>query len=410
MLIGFRDKANAISQWEKDYSRRYVPVGLPLEFHMDQANLQSKFDPYCIHPPAIGYREFVRQVEGGPRKFAAIFVPPSSEILKAAKSGKYPGVDGRAHKPFDVASILFRHGTQSKIATKNEIDFIARRVKDTQYKLSVLNGQPDRVEETIYSNLFEVKEMPRFIYTARRSATFWNPDQERALRDHVAVYWNSRDVTFENLSDVRNPLWQSVLTETITFEETNSWVTDDAKRYIVERLLNAELIVLARQIELMKDPGRLRFYFPCPEDSRTVVWSPRFKDKSQLVVAKKTYSAKLRRNVCIHIAVNAQFVMIQDRVFLRLSPTLTLTADGIHLLSGDQVGPQITSLLHNRYNQTYLNNLLFWISQFSKNQSLVSLSHGAIKVHSTPATSVIPAGILADRPAAEDTPRLVQMS
>lgn len=407
ILVGYRDKSFAEDEREKNYPRKYVPVGLPDDFHLDQTNLQSKFDPYSIHSIAIGYREFSKQIEGVSRRFAEIYIPPSSEIMKAAKTGRYSGPDGRTHTPFEAGTILFRHGTQSKPATKSEIDYITRRVKDTQYKLSVLSGQPDRVKETIYSNLFEAKTLPRRICTGKPKESFWTQEIYQSLRDYVSIYWKGKDVTFENLSDIRNPLWQSVTTDSIVSEETSLWLADADKRRIVEKLLNAELNHLARTIGLRKDPDRFRFFFPCPSESLTITWSPRFKESSELLVAKKTYSAKLHKNICIHLAVTAQFTILENRVFLRLSPSLLLTSNGADLVPGEQVGPQITSLLHNRYNQSYLNNLLFWIAQFSKGGPQVSLAHDAIRIDSTPATTSIEAGILADRPVSEGIPELV---
>src|SRR5438128_6060428 len=45
ILVGFREKKTG----------GFDPVGLPAEFHIDQADLQQKFNAYSSDPLAIGY-------------------------------------------------------------------------------------------------------------------------------------------------------------------------------------------------------------------------------------------------------------------------------------------------------------------------------------------------------------------
>jgi hypothetical protein len=382
---------------------------LPEGFHVDQADLQTKHDSYRIHKAAIEYREFVRIIDHETRKFAAIYVPPSTEVVKAAKSGAYVDASGKQHKPFSVGATLFRRGTQSIPASRGEIAFIRNRILDTQYKLSVLSGKPDRINEVILSNLFETSFKKQTIWVGSSRDYFYSSGGLNKIpNDYVSMRWEGETVTFEDLGDIRNPLWASVDTGSIASEPLNDWLADDDRSRIVVALLNKELRFLARRIGLRKVEDRHLFYFPCVQDSLTKTWKPRFRESSQLSVAKKMYVPKLRRDMFVHLAVQTGFTIIANRIFLRLSPTLMLTGDGVSPSIGEKEGAVLTSLLHNRYNQAYLNSVLFWIYQFSQGRDVVALAHERVSVSSQPTESKISAGILSDRPTSEEAPEMAQ--
>src|SRR5438132_4364662 len=117
VLLGFRDKSKSTVEEDKLSKRQYIPIGLPESFHIDSANLQTKYNSYCVHPVTILYDEFRREFGGQSRKFAAIYFPPSTEVVKVTKSGIYTDRVGKHHRPFSVGDILFRRGTQSIRAT-----------------------------------------------------------------------------------------------------------------------------------------------------------------------------------------------------------------------------------------------------------------------------------------------------
>jgi len=409
LLIGFRDKSRSLGENDKKQKRQYIPVGLPGSFHVDQADLQTKYNSYRVHHAAIEYKEFLRTIDHETRRFAAIYVPPSTEVVKAAKSGAYIDASGKQHKPFSVGAILFRRGTQSIPASKGEIAFIRTRILDTQYKLGVLSGKPDRINEVILSNLFETSfKEPTICVGSSRESFYSSGDLTKIPNDYVSMRWEGETLTFEDLTDLRNPLWASVDTESIASEPLGEWLADDDRSRIIIALLNKELRFLARRIGLRKVEDRHLFYFPCFQDSLSKTWRPRFRESSQLSVAKKMYISKLRRDMFVHLAVQTGFTVIGNKIFLRLSPTLMLTGDGVSPSIGEKEGAVLTSLLHNRYNQAYLNSVLFWISQFSQGRDAITLAHGRISVSSQPTESKVNAGILADRPTSEETPEIAQ--
>lgn len=409
ILIGFRDKSRSSDEADKKYRRQYIPIGLPDTFHIDSANLQTKFNSYCVHPVSLDYKEFRRLFDNQERRFAAIYVPPGTEVVKAAKSGTYVDSLGKRHSPFSVGDVLFRRGTQSIPASRSEREFIAKRVLDTQYRLSVLSGKPDRIRESVVSNIFGVSFRNRIIW---RGTTRVIPNhqivQGRIPREFVSKRWEEGTVSFENLSNPMNPLWNTVETSSIEGQSLDGWLTDDSKRRVVIGLLNKELGFLAERKGLAKFEKAWRYFYPCSGDSVSKIWRPKFKKTSTVLVAKKAYITKLKKAMFIHLAVHAAFTAIGNRIFLCLSPTLILTTDGITPAIGEKEGAVLTSLLHNRYNQAYLNNVLFWIQQFADDREKIELAHGEVQVAFRSVESMMPAGILADRPASERIPEVAE--
>jgi hypothetical protein len=78
-----------------------------------------------------------------------------------------------------------------------------------------------------------------------------------------------------------------------------------------------------------------------------------------------------------------------------------LTNDGWKPTFGPKEGTVITRLTYNRYNDSYLNNLLFWISRFSEGKEEISLSNGQLIISAKLLDTKINVGILHDRPTAE---------
>lgn len=143
ILTGFKERKTPIDETKEippEEKRRFIPVGLPADFCVDQADLQSKFNAYSSSPIIIDYREFQRKFSGTDRKFAAIYIPASSLVLKPTKDGTYADERGKSKNAFLANNILFRRGTQSIVASDEEVAFIKRRAEKEGYKLSILNG------------------------------------------------------------------------------------------------------------------------------------------------------------------------------------------------------------------------------------------------------------------------------
>jgi len=127
ILIGFKEKAKMENPPE-DKKVNFLPLGLPADYHIDQSDLQPKFNSYSNVPIEIGYREFLKNIGGTEKKFAAIYVPASTCVLTPIKDGVYVDEKGKTKRAFETGSVMIRRGTQSLPATDEEEAWIKKKV------------------------------------------------------------------------------------------------------------------------------------------------------------------------------------------------------------------------------------------------------------------------------------------
>lgn len=406
VLIGFREREREEVDAEAAKRRNFIRDGVPDDFHIDQADLQEKFNAYLRSPIQLPYSEFFRTFDGTRRKFAAIYVPPSTSVLKPIKSGAYLDEKRKLHTAFAINAVLFRRGTQSVVASKEEVTWIEKRAERHGYRLGVLSGQPDLVQETVYSNLFEIARAPEVVWTASLSEREPERGSHASVQrggEHQAVYllWSGKLVTFDDISKPESQLWDLIDHGSVRQEMLAAWVADRDKQRVLIWLLNKEFRFLADRLGLLHEYRKQKFYFSCDGESRTETWTPRFRASSSLTVAQRMWAQQLRRFVFWHLAVYANFTYLGNRLFLELSPTIQLTENGREAIFGEREGTVITRLTYNRYNSTFLNNILFWISRFAEGKDGVELAQGKVLVKAKPVESKLGVGILFDRPSGE---------
>ena len=94
LIIGFKETE----------SGSFEPAGLPETFHIDQAQLQEKFNSFSNCPISIGYREIIAKN----CKYSVRNVPPSPIVLKPIKYGKSTSSEGKVKTVFATDEILLR--------------------------------------------------------------------------------------------------------------------------------------------------------------------------------------------------------------------------------------------------------------------------------------------------------------
>jgi hypothetical protein len=312
LLIGFKERKTPLDSSKNLAShekRRFLPVGLPTDYCVDSADLQSKFNAYCINPITLFYKEFTRSFGGVELKFAALYIPGAIKTLTPSKDGLYKDEQGKSHQAFNANIVLFRRGTQSVPATVEEIEFIKSRASRSEYRLSVIDGRPDEISETLYSNLLEVKQVPERVWSGSLGDDF-RYKQHGIPQSIVYITWDGKAITFSDLSQLNNPLRRTLEISTITCQNTAAWLTDQDKQDVIIWLLNKELVYKASCIRLQKEDRKNKFYFPCDSENRKETWTPRYRKTSALSVAQRMWASQLNRFIWWHLAVSARFHFI----------------------------------------------------------------------------------------------------
>lgn len=361
---------------ENDYSDpeikgKFIKAGLPDDFQLDDASLQEKINSYLDEPIGIKYNEFFSTINDEKRKFALIYFSPSSKIMIPPRDVIYR-VGDKKKTAVEKGTVYTRRGTQSIPASAYEKGLIDKRLLKEEYRLSILSGEPDEIEEILYSNLFEVKSIPEKIYTGAAQYGSFH-DEIEALRAifpgqrHFPLNYatiEGKTVTFANLADFADIHSKLVNTSTVSKEHTLQWVEDQDKANIVMGLLNRELAKKAMEEGMKADRSRKKLYYEATGgNERKEQWSTKHRGVQQKQVVKKMWAQPLSRHAYLHQAVKATIMRIGGNLYLRLNPTMVVTTDGRTPQTSIGARAFITSRSYGIYNKQQLNSILFWIDK-----------------------------------------------
>ncbi len=383
----------------------FVKLGLPEDFTIEQASLQEKINSYLDISLEIGYAEFIREFDGKKRRFAIIYIPPSPKILIPSEDGIYRD-EKKEKKAFLKGAIYTRRGTQCIIAECYEIDQMKKRVKKEQYRLSIISGEPDNVKEVLYSNLFEVTSLPKFVYVGTAIYSSFIEAVTALKKNHSNRYFNLRYqshedkiITFQNLTNPDNYHHEIVSKDSIHKESIDKWLDGGDKEKIIIALLNKEVRAHGSNLGMYFDNKNKRLYYPVSDKYRSEAWSTRHGGIRTKQVAKLMYAEQLKKEVYVHAAVRPTITKLHDKFYLRLNPTMVITDDGKHVTKDPRAGTIITRMSYNKYNNSFLNSVLFWISKLGDGNDLF-VEKGIVISHE-PVQTTINTGINWDIPTSD---------
>lgn len=370
---------------------QYVPVGLPNDFQLESAVLQEKFNSFSNEPLSIQYKEFhsndfpsfssskadvKTRLNSISDRFGIIFIPPSSKILKPTKEGSYTKGD-KKRVVFNKDEFFYRRGTQSIIPSDYEYSLMKERVTKEQQRISILSGEPDEISERLTSNLFPLTRLPQKIHYAK-TAFLDDPTIKETLKQagvfpefyYKFKIWGNELVTFEDLTDPKNPYRDLVDVSAIKTASFQNWLNDEDTRRICIELLERELrhYAIGRGFHLFHKKGTL--FYPTVGEGRKEEWLSRGKRKSSRAVATLMWAEQLNRKVYLHSAFHPKFLFIDGTIYLRVLPSFIVTSDGKRVLSDSRAGTIITRVSHDKYNAPYLNAVLFWMEKLSQNNPI----------------------------------------
>jgi len=391
---------------EKDIKGQFAKLGLPKGFSLEQASLQEKINSYLDTPLEIGYTDFTRTFYGEERNFALIYIPPSPKILIPSKDGTYREGD-KYKKAFLKDTIYTRRGTQCVPASDYEINLMKERVKNEKYRLSIISGEPDQVKEILYSNLFEVKSLPKTVYVGTAVYSSFN-ETITALKEHHPYTrhfnlqyrpYEDKIISFQNLGNPSNLHHELVNEGDIHEEPLDQWLDAGPKEKIIISLLNKEVNAHGQKQGMRFDNKTGRLYYPASGGYRSEFWPTRYRGTHAKQVAKLIWAEQLKRKVYAHAAVRPAITKLHGKFYLRLNLTMVITDNGRHISKDSRSGTIITRNSYNKYNNNLLNNILFWISKLGDGNDLYVIKNFVIS--NEPVQTTINTGINWDIPTSD---------
>lgn len=383
LMVGFRSKPTG----------GYDSVGLPSTFHIDQAEVQGKFNGLSSIPLEIGYREIDRVVGDTIRRFAVIYIPPAPDVIVPVAEVRYKTERGKEKLAFAKGETLIRRGTSTSRAAPHEVEWIRNRARNTSYRIALLSGQPDAIDETIVANVFPALSLPQNVFTCvielRGRPIPPHTLSSCLVQDHVLY-------SFEN--PVQTPLSSVIKRGSGSSGLVSEWRKDPDRSRIIAQLLDSAIVLKGKAIGLSYDESRRRFFYPLEEDTdkREESW-PGISRKDTRQVAVYRHLPLLGRKVGIHHSVRVDFLWLGDKVYLRMEPGFLLTEDGRRPLHGPAQGRVLTSLESwlSSLNGGYLRSVLYWGSVFVSGLDRMKLAPG-LDFDRRPLETKVPVGIRED--------------
>jgi len=392
--------------WKENDKKVAEPVGLPEDYNADQSVIQEKINSYLDSPLEIHFKLFNKNIDGKIKKFGIFFIPPSSKRIVPNKDGIINYTEDKKKIVFKKGDLFFRRGTSSIHPSPYEEKIIDERIKDENYRLSVLSGDADNIKETLYSNLFSVTKFPEWIYLGQKKS--YDNVSIKVLLKQKGVFpewifkfrdYQKQMVIFENLEDPDNTYTSLVDQESIKKEKVSDWLKDKDKKRIIISLLNKEMIHFCFSKKLFYFSDKNKFFFPCiGSDERNENWISRNSRQSTRQVAKKSYASQLKSSVYHHHCFSGNFLELDESIFCyKIVPSFLLTHDGKNPLSSFKAGTFITRLAYNQFNDKYLNNILFWMYKISDGKSIKINDY--LEISSNPLSVELNKGIISDLPS-----------
>jgi len=257
----------------------------------------------------------------------------------------------------------------------------------------------DKLKEQLLSNLFPVIKFPSSIFSSPTDVRKVAEVFKRlgpAIADHPFLPKNKRLYTFDNL---RNPssLFSPIISKNdITEEQTSEWLRDSDERNDLMYLFHLSLEKYCKKRGLYFDKKHDRFVCQLKDEKDdTFTWRAGSKIVSRKV-AKRVFGKSGNHLYCTHYAADLKFMFIDDKLFLKIEPTITFTSDGYHPIRIEKLASLMSRYLSKQYNNTYLSLVRFWAKYLSKLDVTISIPAGepVIEVSVNPIATPVSVGIV----------------
>lgn len=366
-------------------------IGLSEKFHIDSQIWMAKFSKWVDDPVNMIYREYIKKINDKNRKFLILKIMPCCERPFIPKiSGMYADEHDKQKTAFYRGVLYVREGASTVFASsKQYADIFYNMVKNSSQQqnipiaaIDMLNkkSQPDSISETIWTNLFPVKEIPDFIYYAntdldnagqiyKRIDEKWNHTDKLNDKIPAFILHEKKIFTFSPF-DYDNPLNVCISGNS---EKINTihWIEEVSKHHNLTMLLNFNLKKLCRKKHFQFDIVKKRYYAK-PRDDNTVSWKPYGRySKRTLIHSKRKADGSIMYHE--HFAAVMKFIIYGKNIFLNIEPTRVLTKDYKNPLDqkeNTRVHTKSNSLYHN---STYLYDLKFILHIIAKNKEEIQI-------------------------------------
>lgn len=261
---------------------------------------------------------------------------------------------------------------------------------------------PDKIDESIHTNLFPVTKLPSVIWAA--PTVFWEkPTVYAKLGNEISPFILREKYlyTFSNLNDETNRLRLAVDTHAIQSINVKDWFHhEDKSRWLLD-LLSSETRKFTKHIGLFFDSTSKQFY----GDKRIITnekfsWTAHVrKGKRGLIIPytkKNEDTGKETTYFYRHRAVGLRFQILGNELFLQIEPGWEFSIDGSILIKGKRRSVLNTRLQSRLKNDVEFDEMRFWAWILSDGTKISMGSGNAIEIDYKPLAFKTSYGVFGD--------------
>jgi hypothetical protein len=391
-----------LSECPRDLAFRRRGVAIPLA---QQRKLLQRSGNMCAFPdcrvqltaegtpedPVVVLGEIahiVAESPGGPR---------GKSPLTAKQRNSYPNLIllcNQHHQLIDSEGALATYTVERLTAMKQDHETWVERA--LRGRRNAADELPPMVQDTVYSNLLPVRQMPRYIYGAPCPAAREGDVIPKAIGDTVMMPFIIRGGwlwAFQDLRDEKGPFSHAVIAAEAEEHLTAEWYAEADRLGWYIALLNRCLNKLTGRLGLRFDRDHQRYYFEPDEPgvamavtyrplnakkaTRSVVWQPKKKSTGE------------PRGYWLHRAVQLRFIQAAPGTWLlSIRPELRVTSDGSHSIEAQGIGRRVTRSKSRMFNYDLLGEVQFWRDFLGRSTSAITLPFGSSHQQMLIATSL----------------------
>jgi hypothetical protein len=286
------------------------------------------------------------------------------------------------HQLIDSDGALAMYTVERLTAMKEDHEsWVERALRGRRNAAPVL---PPMRQDTVYSNMLPVRQMPRFVYGAPCAIERENDVVPEGAPESVMTPRIVRGGwlwAFQDLRDEHGPFAHAVTAKEAEEYLAEDWWSEPDRLAWYIALLNRSLNKMTGRLGLRLDRAHRRYYFEPDEPglpkqvtyrplnatraTRSVVWQP---------MARKTGEP---RNYWLHRAVNLRFIQASSAEWhLGIRPELRVTSNGFDSIDSQYVGRRVTKSKSRWFNYDLLGEVQFWRDFLSHSSSMITLPFG----------------------------------
>jgi len=286
------------------------------------------------------------------------------------------------HQLIDSKEALAKYTVERLHAMKQDHERWVQRTLGG--RVNVQPELPPAVNDTVYSNVLPVAQMPRYVYGAPCTVSKESDVKPATTPTGTMMPFIVREGwlwAFQDLRDDSGPFADVVTcTEAERFQAKEWWKDPDKLRWYVA-LLNRSLNKLTGRLGLRLDHDHHRYYFEAEAEGieRVVTYRPLNAAKAtrSVVWQPKKKATGEARNYWFHRAVGLRFFLIGSNQWcLSIRPELRVTSDGFESIDAKHIGRRVTRKKSRLFNYDLLGEVQFWRDFLSKSSPRIVFPFG----------------------------------